>query len=200
MSRLQFESPLAWPEGLEVTPRAQQQGDHGFSAQMTLAESINYLDEEAGAIASKATLYLDIANPTQDRTRRKVGSRTGACLSLRIDGLDYVLACDRWQQVEHNIYALHLALRQWRNMERWGLGSLQQLLSGFCTRSYAGERKRNAAGVTPWMEELGLGPTSTLDDAIAVYHRRAKQNAQDTEALSRLNILMEEARAYFAPK
>jgi hypothetical protein len=201
MAKLQFESPLAWPEGMETTPRAQQRSDHGFSDQMTLAESLAYLEEEVAAVATKGTLYLDIEHPNQDRLRKKVGSRSGACLTLRIDGMDYVLACDRWQLPEHNIYALHLALRQWRNMERWGLGGIPQLLNGFCARvRTAGDSKRGAVTLPPWMEEMGLGPSATLDDAIAIYHRRAKQLTQDTDGMARLNGLMEEARAHFSVK
>ncbi len=200
MSNLRFEAPLVWPAAIPSIPRNQQRNDHNF-APLTLETSIAYLEEELNDIPCKATLFLDIEQPTVERLRKKVGSRTGASLQLRMEGREYALTCDRWQLVEHNIYALHLALRQWRNMERWGVGTLAQLLHGFesgVLQSVAGE----AGGFTipAWMEELGLGATSTLDDAIAIYHRRAKAISGNTEALMNLNILMDDVRAYFAHK
>lgn len=197
MTQLTFAAPLAWPPGQPVTPRGAQKADHGFPPHLTLEEGVAFLDQELAEMGSTGVLHLDIEQPLVPRLRKKVGSRTGACLHLRYMGGAYVIACDQWQTIAHNVYALHLGLRQWRNIERWGLGGLDKLLAGM----EAGAIARAAAGTTGgngWMEGLGLGPTATLDDAVAVYHRRAKQAAQDGAALTDLNRFMEEAREYFS--
>lgn len=193
---LRFETPLKWPEGMPATPRAGLRSDHGFTSPLSFSESSGYLSEELEQIGTSGILYLDLENPMIDRLRKKVGSRVGAALYFRYQGANYVVACDRWNTVEHNVYALHLALRQCRNMERWGLGQLGKMLKPFEAEIFLPLPLADP-DLPAWMGELGLGPTATLEDAIAVYHRRAKQLAQNTEALTRLNILMEEARRHF---
>ncbi|MFO0389231.1 MAG: hypothetical protein ACK502_05880 [Alphaproteobacteria bacterium] len=198
---LRFSSPLSWPEWIPVTSRVNQRTDRNFAPAMKLEESIAFLEEEIQAINCNAILSLDIEQPTSERNRKKVGSRTGAALQLRFPFGNYVLACDTWLTMENNIYALHLAMRQWRNMERWGVGTLPVLLKGFepgvqtVVSSQAPEWN-----MPDWMEYFGLGPTATLEDAQAIYHKRAKQFTQDTNALTKLNVTMEEARAHFSKR
>ncbi len=198
---LRFSSPLNWPEWIPITPRANQRTDRNFAPPMTLEESIGFLEAEIQAINCTAILSIDIDQPTNERYRKKTGSRTGAALQLRFPYGNYVVACDMWLTIEHNIYALHLAIRQWRNMERWGVGTLPVLLKGFEPGVQSAAAVQTPQWDLPeWMESLGLGPTATIDDAQAIYHKRARQFAQNTEALTKLNIIMEEARAYFAKR
>lgn len=199
MVHLTFEAPLEWPKDIRPTPRASQRNDHGFAPHILLAQSINYLEQELEALKANGKLLLDIEQPLIDRLRKTIGNRTGACLQFRYRSKGYVLACDRWDTVEHNVYALHLALRHWRNLERWGIGELPRLMYGFedSVMGIGAIQDSYDTKLLSWMEVLGLGPTCTLDDAIAVYHRRAKQVADDTQALTRLNMLMDEVRVYF---
>src|SRR5690606_20014849 len=111
-------------------------------------------------------------------------SDNGACLHLTLNGQQYRLACDRWSPVEQNIYALHLALRNLRNIVQWGVGNIEIAFCGFnpmIQKSVgAGGATQNAASgstLEDWRLTLGLGPTATLDDAQAVYRRRAKSVA-----------------------
>jgi hypothetical protein len=203
MAELRFETPLNWPEGLSPTARSQQRNDHGFPAQLGLNEAINYLQEELGDERFlHATLSLDIEQPTVERLRKKIGNRSGACLQFKYAAKKYVLACDRWQAAEQNIYALSLTLRHWRNMERWGTGSLAALMNGFeaSHTTLSGESALADRDYTGWMLAFGLGPTATLDDATAIYHRRAKLVSHDNAELMKLNVLMDEARQYFSEK
>ena len=201
MTQLRFEAPLSWPEGLPATLRSSQRTDHGFSAQISLQQAVGYLAEEMQDDRFHAAiLSMDIEQPLVDRLRRKVGNRTGACLQLKYNSKTYVIGCDRWLTLEHNVYAISLAIRHWRNMDRWGIGSLAALLSGFeaHVNEVTNTTTTSTSIVPEWMEALGLGPSATLEDAVAVYHRRAKMVADDSQALTKLNLVMHDARAYFA--
>ncbi|MBI1236933.1 MAG: hypothetical protein GC188_09655 [Alphaproteobacteria bacterium] len=172
---------------------------------MSIEESIRFLEQEIQHLGCNATLSLDVEQPNVERLRKKVGSRTGASLQLKFPQDNYVIACDTWQLIEHNIYVLHLAIRQWRNMEKWGIAPLPVLMHGFTPPMVSGSvsgisGEKQDWNLPDWMEQLGLGPTATLEDAQAIYHRRAKQYAQDTDALAQLNIMMEDVRAHFAKK
>ncbi len=200
---LHFKSPLSWPESIPVTPLMQQRSDNGFSANITLTESINFLkDELESAGIGHGVLYLDIEQPHVERLRKKIGSRTGACLHIKYRERGYIITCDRWQRVEHNIYAMHLVLRQWCNMERWGIGNLSVLMAGF-EIDYEDDvsvMKMVSENVIECLKEFGLGSTASLEDATAIYHRRAKSLAHDNEQLVQLNLKMDEIRSYFLRK
>lgn len=200
---LHYKSPLSWPDSIPVTPLMQQRSDNGFSTEMTLTDAINFLKSEIESIGiGQAVLYLDIEQPQVERLRKKVGSRTGACLHIKYRDKSYIITCDRWQRLEHNIYAMHLVLRQWCNMERWGIGSLSTLMAGF-EIDYADDMTISSViseNIVECLKTFGLGITATLEDATAIYHRRAKALADDNEKLVQLNLKMDEIRSYFLNK
>jgi hypothetical protein len=200
---LYFKSPLSWPESIPVTAKMQQRSDNGFSADMSLTDSINFLKDEIEAAGiNHAVLYLDVEQPQVERLRKKVGSRTGACLHIKYRDKGYIITCDRWQKMEHNIYAMHLAVRQWLNMQRWGIGWLSMLMAGFeIEAGYdINDTPSSAEDIAECLKAFGLGSTATLDDATAIYHRRAKAYANDSEKLVKLNLQMDELRIYFQNK
>ena len=201
---LYYKSPLSWPDSIPVTPRMQQRNDNGFSADMTLTDTLNFLKSEIEAAGIvHAVLYLDVEQPQVERLRKKVGSRTGACLHIKYRDKGYVITCDRWQRMEHNIYAMHLVLRQWCNMERWGIGSLSALMAGF-EINYSDDDIADESvafeNIVECLKSFGLGATATLEDATAIYHRRAKALSHDNEKLVQLNLQMDEIRSYFLDK
>lgn len=203
MSKLLYEAPLQWPTNRPTTPRPQQKRDPDFASNVTMDEALNYLEEEVALLQlQQAMLTTDIEHLRVDRLRKKVGPHTGAALHFKWNNQFYVAACDRWQQMEHNVYVLHLTLRQCRNMERWGVASMDTVLCMFGGAPVAApsynRTTSEAIALPDWMREMGLGPTATLEDATAIYHRRAKACAHDGDALAKLNQLMEHARKALA--
>lgn len=168
---------------------------------MGIEEVIGFLDHELTDLGIEgARLSLDIENPTIERLRRRVSGSSGASLQFTYQRRKYIIACDRWQAVEHNIYAIDITLRQLRNIERWGIAPLPVLFAGLEEGNVHHGTTAGTPTLAEWMEEMGLGPTATLDDAVAVYHRRARLLAHSSEHLSHLNNLMDDARAYFKSK
>ncbi len=199
MAQLSFDSPLKWPSSYAITPRMRQRSDSGFSSSMTLEEALQFLNEEITAFDPQAALLsTDIENIHNPRNRHPLGTRSGVCLHMKLGNRSYIFACDRWQKLEHNLYVLHLTLRQLRNMDKWGIASLEEMLKPFEAggreKFLAREESASEPG-SEWMHVMGLGPTATLEDAVAIYHRRAKRIGNtDSEALSQLNAAMNEAR------
>ena len=111
-----------------------------------------------------------------------------------------MIACDHWQTLDHNMYAIHLALRAMRNFEEWGVATQSYALSLFSgnitMKDIAHELDEDGYGLPGWMMALGLGPTASIEDANAVYRRRAKELAHDEDALLELNQAIEEARRH----
>jgi hypothetical protein len=207
---IKYLSPLKWPAHIPSTPLTKQQNDSGFSTNMTLDDALRFLDDELTAAGiNQATLYTEIEQITAERLRKRLSSRSGVSLQLKLFDREYTITCDKWQRIEHNIYALHLTLRNFNNMEKWGLGSLNKLIAGFGTnrasdwdksKSSVEQPARRADDMPDCLKEFGLGSTATLDDATAIYHRRAKSLPDDAESLVELNLIMDEIRAYFSSK
>lgn len=194
MVELRYSAPLRWPANIPATPPAQRRFNTSFPGTLTIAEGVALLEEEIQALnPEKVMIYSDMDQLQVDRLRKKLGQQAGVCVEIRMDGRKYNLTCDQWTVVEQNLYALHLVLRNMRLMEKWGVATLPKLLQGFLDGpTFSSQASGNAE--EEWMGILGLGPTATLEDAHAVYRRRAKAVMEDADALLQLNNAMDMAR------
>ncbi len=79
-------------------------------------------------------------------------------------------ACDRWDRIGDNIYAIAKTLEALRGIERWGSGSMvEQAFTGFAALP---------APKSPW-EVLGLHPGASEQQIDAAFHSKAKQHHPD---------------------
>lgn len=206
MVALKFTHPLQWPQGYPRTQQWEKSVNKTFKNGMPIKEALTFLYDELQELGvAKATLYTDYENIEKPNSIRRIGSDNGATLHMELNGHQYRLACDRWAPIEQNIYALHLALRNLRSIVLWGVGNVENVFGGYCAAAQnaihasshaAGQGQTsggNDSGMEDWRLLLGLGPTATLDDAQAVYRRRAKSLADKPDELMRLNLAMDEA-------
>lgn len=199
---IQYKSPLKWPAHTPSTPITKQRNDNNFLPTMVISEALGFLEDELKATGiEKATLYSEYEQINGERLRKRLSNRTGVCIYIKHLGHEYVISCDKWQKIEHNIYALSLTLRGWCNIENWGIASINTLISGFRADIKADIDKNYAndfSDVAACLKEFGLGNTATLDDATAIYHRRAKALPDDGEQLVQLNLAMDKIREYLS--
>ena len=205
MAQLVYEHPLKVPSGYELSLQNARGYDNGFPPTITIAEAVRYLEEEIMQLGpERAILYSNYDKLNNDRLRKKLSNDSAVCLEMHLNHERFHMVCDRWHPVEHNVYALHLALRNLRSIEKWGLGDINRIMLGFSAdvgsheaeRDYRAHTAEQSEGLPGWMQVLGLGPTATLDDANAIYRRRAKDHAEDGEAMLELNQAIEEARKH----
>ncbi|MCH2546066.1 MAG: hypothetical protein MK052_00435 [Alphaproteobacteria bacterium] len=201
MVNMKFSHPLQWPNGFPRTEKWEKSINNSFKVGLTLQEALTFVYDELNELgAKKATLFTDYENVEQPRSVRRVGSDNGAALSFEYNEQVYRMACDRWVNLEQNIYAIHLAIRNMRHIVLWGVGNVENVFGGYSTKAQQSAQPRSGATnaktahtTDGWRLELGLGPTATLDDAQAVYRRRAKNFANNQEELMKLNLAMDEA-------
>lgn len=193
MNLLHFKTPMKWPSYAQYTPAQEQRYNHDYKSDLTVEEALDFLEEEIKEIkADSATLYSDVDNIQTGGLRRNLTGKPGVSLEIHVKETPYFLVCDRWRLVQHNIYALHLLIRHYRMMERFGVAPLERLMQGF-TRQ-AAYRKSAHAAAKDWRLLLPLAADGTLDDAHAVYRVRAKKIAHDPEKLLELNMAFDEAK------
>lgn len=197
MLSIAFEYPLRYPAKHTACDLNMRGFDNGFPKDMQIEDAIGYLEDELKNINARGvklhTNYKNIGNP---RLREQVDRDTGCVLQFDAMGHSYVTLCDKWALVAHNIYAVHLLVRNAKNYEKWGVGTAADALTSFVYGTHKDYSAEDASAVTStdWMDVLGLGPTATLEDANAVYRSRAKRADGDAEELIQLNNAVENAR------
>lgn len=201
MADIIYEHPLKLPSGWEATPPSARIYNTAFPRTLTLTEALRFLEDEIRQFPfAAAAIYSNYQHFTNERLRKKISNDTaGVSVMLKCYGREHMIACDRWQLTEHNAYAIHLALRAVRNFEDWAIATRAYALSLFAgniaMKNLATESLESEE-LPQWMRDLGLGPTATLEDANAIYRRRAKDFADNQDALLKLNQSIEEARKH----
>jgi hypothetical protein len=198
MAQLQIISPLKWPGFVEPTHRLSRQINPQFKYDMKESEAIVFVEDELTRMSqvSSATLSCDAMNVNSTLPTQYLSKNPGACLSINLATSRPQLCCDLWQSLAHNIYALHLALRYYRQLSEWGIGPLSLLMGGLTEAANTKESALpSGSSLTDWQVTLGLGPTATLEDANTLYRIRAKNIGEsDPEKLQRLNLAIQQAR------
>ncbi len=201
MADIRYDSPLKLPNGWNSTPPSARSFNTSFPRTLTLSDALRFLEDEVRRFPfTAATIYTNFQHVSNDRLRKKVGNDTaGVSLMIKCYGREHMIACDHWQLTEQNAYAIHLALRAVRNFEEWAIATQSYALSLFSgnitTKDIAYESEGRDA-LPQWMQDLGLGPTASIEDANAVYRRRAKALEGNEEGLLKLNQSIEEARRH----
>ena len=114
----------------------------------------------------------------------------GAAVYFQQNDHDRVLACDKWATVAGNVAALAAHIDAIRRVERYGVGTLEQVFSGYDRLPPPSEDNR-----PPWRGILGFKPMAqvTADDVQINYRALAKSAALDSVRLVELNLARDAA-------
>lgn len=193
--------PLAWPTGWPRTPASRRKGPAFRSAgrAIDLGAARERLARELEALGATSTVLstdVELRLDGRPRAGRPEPSDPGAAVYFRLDDRPMVLACDRWITVAGNVAAIAAHIEALRGMERWGVGTVERLFTGFLALPAPA-----APGSWPaehWRSVLVLHGSATLDEAEARYRelmRTAHPDAGGGHAdAARLNSAITEAR------
>ncbi len=131
--------------------------------------------------------YSNLGQPTD----------TGAAVYFRFSGKPMVLACDKWDRVEDNLWAIAKDIEAQRGRARWGVGNLEQMFAGYLRLAAPGE-----SGAAPWYVVLKVSADATQEQTRAAYIELAKLSHPDlpggsAEAMRMLNTAWDQARQHF---
>lgn len=88
------------------------------------------------------------------------------------NGIQYVLACDKWLTVCDNLHALNKTVEAIRGIERWGSGDMLKA-------AFAGFKELPDPDAKNWWEVLGIEGWASLDVIKAAYKEKAKRHHPD---------------------
>jgi hypothetical protein len=178
--------PLHWPHG---RPRAKARerarfGERAAGARMGAA--LDALENEIRRLGAKNPVFSTNVQTRADGrpyANRGIAPDPGAAVYFTLNGKRMAFACDIWDRVEDNLWAIAKHIDAMRGQQRWGVGSVEQAFAGYVALEHR-------TGPSCW-ETLGLPANATEAQIIDAWRTLAKTAHPDkggsAEAWNALN-------------
>lgn len=175
--------PLHWPDGYPRTKhpeRSRFQASLGY-ARDGLVYELRMLGAKDVILSTNIPLRRDgfpyaTYAPFKD---------VGVAVYFKYNGDNVVLACDKWDRVEHNMQAVRKAIEAIRGLDRWGV-------SDFLKRAFTGFAALPDPNSENWWEIIGVTEHATKDEVQSAYKRKLHlhhpDKGGDPEQFHRLQI------------
>lgn len=184
--------PLCWPEGRRrnVVPVSSRFSDVAFGrARDTLFHEIELLPGSKIILSTNIPLRQDgLPYATYAQPKDK-----GVAIYFQYKKKPMVFACDEWNKIEHNIWAIAKTIEALRGIERWGSGDmLERAFTGFTKLPSPSTKKH-------WREILGFmgaGPVPEFqlqDRKIELSLKNHPDHGGDTLRMAEINHAFDEA-------
>lgn len=167
--------PLYWPagQGRTKSPSRSRFGDHSLSkATKEVLLEIERMGCTNPIISTNIPLRKD-GYPRADYERRVITDK-GVAIYFTRNNKQMVLACDRWDCVEDNLWAIASSISNIRGLDRWGVSEvLERAFTGFTAIP------ERAEGRSCW-DILGITQTKDKETIHSKYRELAKSLHPDT--------------------
>lgn len=189
--------PLQWPAGKPRKPYPERSkfGERSIEAATTrLREELRRL----GASNLVLSTNLRLRNDGLPYSKQAQPRDQGVAVYFTYKRQPMCFACDRWDRIQDNIYAIAMTIEALRGIERWGSGSMvEQAFTGFA--ALPSPRSESA---DPW-GVLGIRPGATEAEIDAAYRQKARTAHPDApggseEAMQALNVARDAAKGRIA--
>lgn len=178
-------NPLAWPQGWKRTrnPGRWRGGDHSTSrgAKALLLE-LDRLGAENVVVSTNLALRMD----GLPRSNQRVDDE-GVAVYFTLLDQPRVLACDRWDRVGCNLWAIAKHIESLRGQHRWGVGSIEQAFMGYAALP-------EASLVPDCWSLLGVSPGASEGEVRTAYRQLAKACHPDVGGDHRRLVELNRAR------
>lgn len=173
--------PLSWPPSKRrATYRIRSRFDTSLSkASQYLRWEVQRLGGEQMVLSTNVPLRRD----GMPYANTGLISDPGAAVYFFYKGRPMCFACDKWDQVNDNVWAITKTIEALRGIERWGSGDMvEQAFAGFVA----------LPNPEQWWHVLGLSNASVTEEEIESAFRRAAMSAHpdrggNEQDMSRLN-------------
>lgn len=182
--------PLAWPSSWKRSSRPTESnfGKHSRARAVDeLNRQLRLLTRGKIVVSTNTALRLD-GLPYSNQPRMK---DPGVAVYFTLKNRPVVLACDKWERVECNLWAIAKHIEALRGQERWGIGTVEQAFTGYMALPAPMVLK-------PWWEVLGLIEDCRYESALDRYRHLAKinhpDNGGDTANMAEINTAWDDAK------
>lgn len=194
MSDIRLHYPLEWPSGWKRQPWP---SPSPFSKSRSFAAARDFTGRElrllkCSSIEVSSNIALNIHGSA--KLGQAQPKDRGVAVYFQLAHKDCVLACDEWDRVECNLYAIGKHVEAMRAQHRYRVGSVEQSFSGYL-------RLPGTTTTLPWWAEaLGVSATPTQEEADAAFHRQAMQHHPDKggsdKAMAHINLARDAAQKW----
>jgi hypothetical protein len=209
--------PLAWPVSWPRTKSHLRTGAPFFTSKRhpsTFTPGTSYavrgkrsmndctdeVQREARAIGAGSVVISTNVELRQDGlpySNRRAPEDPGAAVYFILKKKPCVLACDKWNRVEDNLWAIAKHIEALRGQERWGVGSVDQAFAGYTALPAPG-----TSGGATWYQILQVPHDCSFEVAQGGYRALAAQKHPDVpggshDAMVNLNAAWDQARMHF---
>lgn len=181
--------PLHWPPG---QPRTEHPIRSKFDRH-TVKRALDEIENQLVRMQKDSGLDIlddDIVSSNIRGIDRRVPKDKGVALYFTIGDEPTVLACDQYDRVECNLWAIAKDLEAARARMRWGVTTAKQMFHG---------QRYEMLGSGNWREVLGVGATKDFQEVKRAYRLRSKDAHPDhggsEVAMARLNAAYDAAKA-----
>ncbi|QDU67678.1 J domain-containing protein [Engelhardtia mirabilis] len=168
-------SPLEWPAGWVRTTSPTRAR---FDDRLTVAAALSVLRAELDRLGASGVVIssnLQLRLDGLPRSGQGEPRDPGAAVYFRLKGKPHVLACDRWSRVAWNLRAISKHIEALRGMDRWGVGSLERVFTGY----QALPAPASAVSLRSWWDVLGVERSATTEQVQAAYRALARERHPD---------------------
>ena len=211
--------PLAWPVGWKRTTSRRQamfnkkitrtSGNgtpYRQTENLSVGDGLRRLTDELRRLGARNPVISSNLSRNLDGSIRASQSKMladpGIAVYFRLNQQPRVLACDKWNSAADNMAAIAGHIEAIRAQERYGVGTLDQAFAGYAALPPVGGTQGG-----DWRAELGFDSGDrlvTLEVVEARYRALLKERHPDNggshDAVVRLNLARDAARAYFKPE
>jgi hypothetical protein len=176
---MEFGYPLRWPVGWprkNGTREAKFAGRTIQGAALELERQVELCRARDGLLST----MMELSISGRLRTQRNPMDVGAACY-FTLKGEPKVLACDRWNRLEDNVWAIAKHVDALRGQDRWGVGTIEQAFTGYAALPPGNGRIEGGEIVAPWQEVLGFTPGAwaSAEDVEATFRQLSKLRHPD---------------------
>lgn len=135
-----------------------------------LQVELNRLGSTKEMLSSNVSLKLN-GKPYSQQTQPK---DAGAAVYFELKGKPVSLACDKWNRVEDNVWAIAKHIEALRGQDRWGVGTMEQAFRGYMALPGIGE-----SSASEWWKTLGVTINASPEQVKEAYRLLVKKHHPD---------------------
>ena len=166
--------PLSWPLGWPRSKSSQRSRFGTYTKKPSVEKARNLLSDELHRLRGSNVVLstnVELRLDGQPRSDRRPPTDTGVAVYFTLNGKRVSLACDKWDTVGDNIWAIAKHIEALRGQDRWGVGSIDQAFTGYIALN---EKTQPSC----W-EVLGVLPDATEEMILSAYRSKTKSTHPD---------------------